>query len=1705
MLARSDAERQQTAGGVFDALAEFGIRKPQVELRKDKGIVSAMRSDCRRQRFADRLAFDPRHNRIRHKLTSERRRGQPQLDYREKLVDIRPPLGRLGFGLIKSKWHMNRELIACRFIPALGGAAIRVGVSLCFMLVARDVSAVTVTGSTFASETGGPLPNPKSTFFNIGNPTTASDSIRSDVQYAHAEAWANATVTCSGVTKSTGGRAWSDAPGGFDSRSTLWNASASGTQVIANYTGQGAPPEFAPFNFVVPGGGIASALNAFPGNNANDPPGYTTPASMAPPASGQGFVVNAGTSGGPLPSFFDIFLQVDATAQQGNGQPVDLFHGTILFNPNTPQLIDATGGFAGLSLTIKPGGPGQYFVSLPTIQGGTFNAVTGQPFSLNFNVYMTMGDPNHQFDANNPATYPTPFDFSSYTGGPIGAAGGFATQMLVNDPSNFMVSAVPAAAAPVNLTWNGSSPASNWTTGANWLGGVPPVATNVLTFDGNVNTVTNNDFPTNTQFNGLTFASSAGPFTLTGNSVLLAGDINDNSPNPQTISLGLVFNGGTSNVNVAPGGALALGTLTFGAAPQATTFSTLNVNNSVAAGPLVVQTNTAPANSINIAAGAGFNVASSAGTNAVLVVGTPPTSTGATTTSLTVTGGGTFNVGGSDANFIVGVGSGNNAFGGSSATLDLSGLANFAYNGTGNGSFYIGFGTQTVGTLHLANSSNVITAHDMTVGDSSQTPGFTNLGTDNNAAAGPSILFLGAGTNTFNLGGTLTLGNTKASGNIQFETSAGSLAINGLDPIGNPSQVPNLIVSRQSAGTGTGASSILLAGHNVAIQAGTVSLGVTAGSSGSSTGLMTFDTGTFNVQNLNLAVHASGTGTAVGTFVLGGPTADTIATGVLNVSTELRLAGRTISGTSQDSGSLIINGGTANINANIIDASTQGTRTTTLTLAGGTLNMMGHAIGSTTGPITNVNLVSGGGQATLKNLGGAGITTTANLGGGLVMNGGGQLTLDGVNTYTGNTTLNAGTLSVIGAITQGSVNVNGGTLIGNGNGTTTGVVPQVSVSGGTIRAGTLPGDIGKLAMSSLTLNSGNMIVDLGPAFTSDQLNVSGSLLLGGTAANPFVISATGTYAVGQYDAINYNGSLSGNGFFTFSGPLGFNFTLDFGTPGKVFLNVVNDPNVLAWNGAGNTIWDFGIPNFTRGLGGNLPYSDPSPVSFNDTASPGATTINVAAVVSPAIVSVASSTNNYTFQGNGAIAGTGALVKDGTSTLTILTNNSYSGTTTISNGTIQVGNGGTNGSLGSGPIANSGVLSYNRSDVVTVANSISGRGSLLQLGPGTLILTANNSYGSTLVSAGTLQVGNGGTIGSVGTGPISIASDAALVIDRSDNINLANAISGSGTLSIAGSGSLTLSGANTLSGGVSINQGTFSTNYLPSSAPAGGGNIGFSNLPPGTIVISGNGTFQYTGTAVTSSDTVTLGPPGGTLDASGASNAALNLSNTAAVAFSSNTSPATLTLTGPSTGANTLAAAIADPGTGANVTNVVKNGTGTWVLTGAATYTGGTVVNHGTLRLSLTGGGVMGGAAAMVNNDATLEVTNSTPALSETPVVNNSTAVAGLLISGTCLEIKSIDGTGTTQVNAGGDVTTDHIVQGALIINGTAGNQGSVTIDASDSSGNPLANGLSLAGSLSPDGPFGAGGSSGGLIGDSTNSGSSFAPSRFRRTFRAARH
>jgi hypothetical protein len=142
-----------------------------------------------------------------------------------------------------------------------------------------------------------------------------------------------------------------------------------------------------------------------------------------------------------MPSFFDVFAQLDVTAQQGLGPKVDIFHGTFLIDPNN-ETFQGTGGFAGVNPVITPGSANspQFTLTFPTdIVGSSFDAVVGQPFNLQFDEYMTMGDPNRQF----PAFAPTPYDFSNRSGGPVGAGGAFAAQFLLDDPQKFTVTAAP--------------------------------------------------------------------------------------------------------------------------------------------------------------------------------------------------------------------------------------------------------------------------------------------------------------------------------------------------------------------------------------------------------------------------------------------------------------------------------------------------------------------------------------------------------------------------------------------------------------------------------------------------------------------------------------------------------------------------------------------------------------------------------------------------------------------------------------------------------------------------------------------------------------------------------------------------------------------------------------------------------------------------------------------------------------------------------------------------------------------------------------------------------------------------------------------------------------------------------------------------------------------------------------------------------------
>jgi len=143
---------------------------------------------------------------------------------------------------------------------------------------------------------------------------------------------------------------------------------------------------------------------------------------------------------------------------------------------------------------------------------------------------------------------------------------------------------------------------------------------------------------------------------------------------------------------------------------------------------------------------------------------------------------------------------------------------------------------------------------------------------------------------------------------------------------------------------------------------------------------------------------------------------------------------------------------------------------------------------------------------------------------------------------------------------------------------------------------------------------------------------------------------------------------------------------------------------------------------------------------------------------------------------------GAITGDAGNNLTILENratvvlaadNTYLGDTIIQGpgingiGRLQIGNGGTTGTLGAGEVTNNGQLSFNRSDDVTVAAAISGSGTLTQLGTGVLTLAVPNTYtGNTTVSAGTLVLAEGAglSFSVTDTGATQILGTGALTLD-----------------------------------------------------------------------------------------------------------------------------------------------------------------------------------------------------------------------------------------------------------------------------------------------------------------------------------------------------
>jgi autotransporter-associated beta strand protein len=613
------------------------------------------------------------------------------------------------------------------------------------------------------------------------------------------------------------------------------------------------------------------------------------------------------------------------------------------------------------------------------------------------------------------------------------------------------------------------------------------------------------------------------------------------------------------------------------------------------------------------------------------------------------------------------------------------------------------------------------------------------------------------------------------------------------------------------------------------------------------------------------------------------------------------------------------------------------------------------------------------------------------------------LTLTGINSYSGGTYVDGGTLQVNP----------GATVVGGGAFTVGGSPAVLNVSGGTVS----------------TSNSGNAIYLGGVAGQTGIVNFSaGSLASNNSAASVIV----GDYGSGVWNqtggTANIAGTVTGanspGSVATMNlsgGSLHVNTSMLLGQGGAGTLNL-SGSCALSTPWLGMVGWTSGAATGTVNLnGGTLAVATVAETASGQTAS-GIATFNF----NGGLLRATSSTTafmqglDYAYvQSGGAVidsqgysdvigqallaagGSSGGLTKLGTGLLELTASNTYIGVTTVSRGSLQLGDGAVNnGSVAGGiALANASTLIFANPSAQSYSAGISGSGSLILSGPGPLTLAGTNSYsGATTVSGGMLAFNNPGSMPS---GAVVTLTNGAALAATSIN-SPANWLSGgaiapssTGSLALTGSCSQNLnlqsptayanlslgsSGSNTYSGTLT----PFGTTYR---LGGGGGSLTMSQpLNNGNnLLVTGPGSVVLSATGGQSFGSMQINTAGGaaslqltaavystnSLANSGTSSASLLLGNAAVGAAT------TLTI-GGNNSSSTFSGTIGDMASvnPAATGGLIKAGSGGLVLRGNSTYTGPTVISGGVVKLS---GFVAGLYEGMVStNNSTFDTTDPIP-------------------------------------------------------------------------------------------------------------------------------
>ncbi|MDZ3832789.1 MAG: autotransporter-associated beta strand repeat-containing protein [Sphingopyxis sp.] len=462
--------------------------------------------------------------------------------------------------------------------------------------------------------------------------------------------------------------------------------------------------------------------------------------------------------------------------------------------------------------------------------------------------------------------------------------------------------------------------------------------------------------------------------------------------------------------------------------------------------------------------------------------------------------------------------------------------------------------------------------------------------------------------------------------------------------------------------------------------------------------------------------------------------------------------------------------------------------------------------------------------------------------GGLTKTGAGTLLMGGASSYAGVTTISEGTLQI-----AASGSIGGAGLVNAANLVNAGVVnASINNSGSLTSTGIVNG--------ALT-NSGSAAI---AGQLNGNIGNTGSIMLTGATTGVTALSQTAAGSVNLAGFDTSLGSLSGAGVVQLGGAT---LAVGSGNGSTSFAGVISGAGGLTKTGTGTLTLNgvnvyTGSTSVTQGVlhigstgqigGAGVTNS----AGFVNAGTVNASLVNSGSLASTGIINGGLNNSGLVAlagQLNGSVDNSGAIALTGVTTGIAALTQTAAGSFDLGGFSTTIGMLGGAGSIVTGTNAGT-TLTVGNASSSTFVGTIGGNGRLVKTGAGTLTLTGASGHGGgTVISEGSLRLGDGGTTGSV-SGPIEVGG--TLIIDRSDVYALTNALSGAGVLVQAGSGTTVLSAANGLTGGMVVSNGRLrgDTTSFGANTIRADGTVEFAQAAAGSYAsqISGSGVLEKTG-------------------------------------------------------------------------------------------------------------------------------------------------------------------------------------------------------------------------------------------------------------------